>query len=190
MIDRTGSSLAFNITCRICYHDKTAALNASRMEIRNTHLSKGIQDQPLSHKKIMLPMMALNTIGSTGKVVVQGKNILVPSSKGGKRATTSTYGLIWKRKNVNDNGGQDFRLVNIVLRKTEGIDSSRKPTCCLCNTPYRSDLMYIRCEKCLSKHTITSIIYYYIDKFYLTKNLYLATVLYICRLVPCRCFGT
>ncbi|KAG6528503.1 hypothetical protein ZIOFF_010678 [Zingiber officinale] len=154
LIDRTGSSLAFNITCRICYHDKTAALNASRMEIRNTHLSKGIQDQSLSHKKIMLPMTALNTIGSTAKVVVQGKNILVPSSKKegkSKRATTSTYGLIWKRKNGNDdNGGQDFRLVNIVLRKTEGLDSSRKPTCCLCNAPYRSDLMYIRCEKCLN----------------------------------------
>lgn len=136
------------------------------MEIRNTHLSKGIQDQSLSHKKIMLPMTALNTIGSTAKVVVQGKNILVPSSKKegkSKRATTSTYGLIWKRKNGNDdNGGQDFRLVNIVLRKTEGLDSSRKPTCCLCNAPYRSDLMYIRCEKCLSKYTINSIIYYYI----------------------------
>lgn len=61
-----------------------------------------------------------------------------------------SFGLIWKRKK-GDESGQDFRAKNIILKSKEGMHPSRKPTCCLCNSSYRSDLMYICCEKCQSK---------------------------------------
>ncbi|KAK4492240.1 hypothetical protein RD792_003041 [Penstemon davidsonii] len=57
------------------------------------------------------------------------------------------WGLIW-RKN-NEDTGIDFRLKNILHKGNPDMDMM-KPICRLCNQPYRSDLMYIRCETCQS----------------------------------------
>lgn len=62
-----------------------------------------------------------------------------------------SYGLIWKRKK-GDDSGQDFRINNILLKAKEDTHPKANITCSLCNKPYRSDLMYIRCGSCLSKY--------------------------------------
>ncbi|CAL9749761.1 unnamed protein product [Musa acuminata subsp. burmannicoides] len=148
LIERKGTNLAYNITCKICYHAKTAALNASRKEILNSQLPLRRQDQLMSGNKFMPQMTAPCSSGSTGKAEVQGTR----SSKlegNNKRRTCLSYGLIWKRKK-GDDSGKNFRLENIILKCKEGINPPRNPTCCLCNSPYHSNLMYIRCEKCLN----------------------------------------
>uniref|UniRef100_A0ACD5YKG9 Uncharacterized protein n=1 Tax=Avena sativa TaxID=4498 RepID=A0ACD5YKG9_AVESA len=65
-----------------------------------------------------------------------------------KKVQVITYfGLVWK-KNKNDNGGEDFRANDVILKGKGGIGSSEKPDCCLCNKPYSPDFLYVRCERC------------------------------------------
>ncbi|KQJ89596.1 DDT domain-containing protein PTM isoform X2 [Brachypodium distachyon] len=65
-----------------------------------------------------------------------------------KKTQEITYfGLVWK-KNKNENNGSDFRANDVILKSKDGICSSIKPTCCLCNKPYSPDFLYVRCEKC------------------------------------------
>ncbi|KAG8089082.1 hypothetical protein GUJ93_ZPchr0011g26968 [Zizania palustris] len=65
-----------------------------------------------------------------------------------KKTQEITYfGLVWK-KNNNENSGSDFRANDVILKGKDGIVSSIKPTCCLCNKPYCPDSLYVRCERC------------------------------------------
>ncbi|VAI15558.1 hypothetical protein VPH35_082450 [Triticum aestivum] len=65
-----------------------------------------------------------------------------------KKVQVITYfGLVW-RKHKNDTGGEDFRANDVILKSKDGIGSSIKPACCLCNKPYSPDFMYVRCERC------------------------------------------
>uniref|UniRef100_J3N610 PHD-type domain-containing protein n=1 Tax=Oryza brachyantha TaxID=4533 RepID=J3N610_ORYBR len=57
------------------------------------------------------------------------------------------FGLIWKR-GKNDLRCSKLKAEDVILRSQDGVGSSMKPTCYLCFKPYRSDLMYIRCESC------------------------------------------
>lgn len=69
-----------------------------------------------------------------------------------KKVQVITYfGLVW-RKNKNDISGEDFRANDVILKSKDGIGSSIKPACCLCNKPYSPDFMYVRCERCQSKY--------------------------------------
>jgi hypothetical protein len=68
------------------------------------------------------------------------------------RRRLCSWGIIWKKKNSEDNG-IDFRLKNIILKGSLGIHQL-KPVCHLCHKPYRSDLMYICCETCNSKSAL------------------------------------
>lgn len=61
----------------------------------------------------------------------------------------STWGVIWKKKNIEDTGF-DFRIKNILLKRHSSLPQL-EPVCRLCLKPYRSDLMYICCETCKSK---------------------------------------
>lgn len=68
-----------------------------------------------------------------------------------KKVQVITYfGLVWK-KNKTDISGEDFRANDVILKSNDGIGSSIKPDCCLCNKPYSPDFMYVRCERCKSK---------------------------------------
>ncbi|MED6155470.1 hypothetical protein PIB30_005674 [Stylosanthes scabra] len=78
-----------------------------------------------------------------------------PDSKqpasGSSSATTTrkrncSWGVIWKKKNIDDTG-EEFRLKNILLKGGSGTPHLQ-PTCHLCRKAYRSDLMYIHCESC------------------------------------------
>lgn len=65
------------------------------------------------------------------------------------------FGLVWKKstndKNNNENSGEVFRANDVILKGKDGVGSSIKPTCCLCNKPYCPDFLYVRCERCKSK---------------------------------------
>uniref|UniRef100_A0A0E0BFB3 PHD-type domain-containing protein n=1 Tax=Oryza glumipatula TaxID=40148 RepID=A0A0E0BFB3_9ORYZ len=62
------------------------------------------------------------------------------------------FGLVWKKstndKNNNENSGEVFRANDVILKGKDGVGSSIKPTCCLCNKPYCPDFLYVRCERC------------------------------------------
>ncbi|XP_061346257.1 DDT domain-containing protein PTM-like [Gastrolobium bilobum] len=62
------------------------------------------------------------------------------------RRKNCSWGIIWKKKN-NESTDIDFRLKNILLKGGSGMPQL-EPVCHLCRQPYRSDLMYIRCETC------------------------------------------
>jgi hypothetical protein len=58
------------------------------------------------------------------------------------------FGLVWK-KHKSDTSV--LRAEDVIPRSRNGVVSSMRPTCCLCDKPYSPDLMYIRCERCRSK---------------------------------------
>ncbi|XAR60083.1 hypothetical protein NMG60_11033325 [Bertholletia excelsa] len=83
-------------------------------------------------------------------VHVQSPSEMKPATRDSSSTTKSqrkhgSWGLIWRKKNTEDNG-IDFRLKNILLRGNR--DMSWSPVCHLCHKAYNSDLMYIRCETC------------------------------------------
>lgn len=55
------------------------------------------------------------------------------------------FGLVWK-KHKSDTSV--LRAEDVIPRSKNGVVSSMRPTCCLCDKPYSPDLMYIRCERC------------------------------------------
>lgn len=66
------------------------------------------------------------------------------------RRRNTSWGIIWKKNNSEDTGF-DFRLKNILLKRSSSLPGSAHPVCHLCRKSYRPDLMYIRCEMCTSK---------------------------------------
>ncbi|EHA8590978.1 DDT domain-containing protein PTM [Cocos nucifera] len=141
-----------NFTCKLCYHTKYATLNISPKEILDNHLPSQRQNPLAAGPKIMPQIGLHHAAQSVGAVeahpemrpLASGSNSECKAKRSG---TWQSFGLIWKRKK-GDGSGQDFRAKNIILKSKEGMNPSRKPTCCLCNSSYRSDLMYICCEKC------------------------------------------
>ncbi|EHA8588477.1 DDT domain-containing protein PTM [Cocos nucifera] len=141
-----------NITCKLCYHTKSATLNASRKEILNNQLPSQGQDRlaagPTSMLKIGFPYAAQLAVKAEAHLEVRPLDSDPNSERKAKRnGACQSFGLIWKQKK-SDESGQDFRVENIILKSNEGMTCSRKPICCLCNSSYRSDMMYICCEKC------------------------------------------
>ncbi|XP_012573010.1 DDT domain-containing protein PTM isoform X2 [Cicer arietinum] len=63
------------------------------------------------------------------------------------RRRNTSWGIIWKKNNSEDTGF-DFRLKNILLKRSSSLPGSAHPVCHLCRKSYRPDLMYIRCEMC------------------------------------------
>jgi hypothetical protein len=69
-----------------------------------------------------------------------------------KKVQPITYfGLIWKKNKNDKDDGSEFRVNNVILKSKDGIGSSIKPKCCLCDKAYSPDFLYVRCEKCTSK---------------------------------------
>ncbi|XP_008776138.1 DDT domain-containing protein PTM-like isoform X1 [Phoenix dactylifera] len=141
-----------NFTCKLCYHTKSATLNTSRKEILDNHLPSQKQNPLVAGPKIRLQIgfpPAAQSVGAAEahperRPLASGSNSECKAKRSG---TWQSCGLIWKRKK-GDESGQDFRAKNIILKSKEGMNPSKKPICCLCNRSYRSDLMYICCEKC------------------------------------------
>ena len=69
-----------------------------------------------------------------------------------KKVQPITYfGLIWKKNKNDKDDGSEFRANNVILKSKDGIGSSIKPKCCLCDKAYSPGFLYVRCEKCTSK---------------------------------------
>jgi hypothetical protein len=94
--------------------------------------------------------------GSTDEArQLEAKRLSLYSRRNHKRRTTQEitfFGLIWKRSK-NDLRSSKLKADDVILRSRDGVGSPMKPTCFLCFKPYRSDLMYIRCESCRSRYT-------------------------------------
>ncbi|KAJ0973469.1 hypothetical protein J5N97_021428 [Dioscorea zingiberensis] len=138
--------LEFLFTCNSC----SCTLSGAN-KIGNEML--GRQNQLSMVTKPML-QIGLHTLVPVVKSEVLPEKMISASSSNQKQKAKRgglclTNGLIWKRKK-GDESGKDFRLENIILRSKNGMVPSKQPTCSLCNTAYRPDLMYIRCEKCQS----------------------------------------
>ncbi|KAL0369575.1 UNVERIFIED_CONTAM: DDT domain-containing protein PTM [Sesamum angustifolium] len=83
---------------------------------------------------------------SVGTLEYSSEMKLTNGSTVAKKSKNKNWGLIWRKKICEDTG-IDFRLKNILLRGNPDMDLT-KPLCRLCNQPYNSELMYIRCETC------------------------------------------
>ncbi|KAK8447246.1 hypothetical protein SEVIR_8G027707v4 [Setaria viridis] len=66
-----------------------------------------------------------------------------------KKVQAITYfGLVWKKNKNDKDDGNEFRANDVILKSKDGIGSSIKPTCCLCNKTYSPEFLYVRCERC------------------------------------------
>uniref|UniRef100_A0A0D9XP32 PHD-type domain-containing protein n=1 Tax=Leersia perrieri TaxID=77586 RepID=A0A0D9XP32_9ORYZ len=80
---------------------------------------------------------------------LEAKRQFLFSRRNNKRHTQEItfFGLIWKR-GKNDPRSRKIKADDFILGSHDGVGSPMKPTCYFCFKPYRSDLMYIRCELC------------------------------------------
>ncbi|TVU25568.1 hypothetical protein EJB05_28069, partial [Eragrostis curvula] len=164
---------------------------APAMEIK-THPVAKVQFQPCV-KVDGQPIM--NVKGqSTAKVEAQlAANVKAPKtssvpiqqmSKGSKSEkrrihknvqSITYFGLVWKKYKAANNDGRDFRENDLILKSKDGIGSSVKPVCCLCNKTYSPDLLYVRCQKCRN--------WFHGDALQLEEEKTVELVAYCC----CRC---
>jgi hypothetical protein len=73
-----------------------------------------------------------------------------------KKVQAITYfGLVWKKNKSDKDDGSKFRADDVILKSKDSIGSSIRPTCCLCDKDYSPDFLYVRCEKCRSKSSIS-----------------------------------
>lgn len=143
----------FLITCKSCNKTETIMQNEiynvsptsplllQRQEPQNT-LTEFKGEKQNGCNRPLISNGALNR--SSERKLTSNGSMLKPK----KRSKINSWGLIWKKKNCDDTG-IDFRLKNILLK---GNPNLSKVECDLCKKPYNSDLMYICCETCKSKH--------------------------------------
>lgn len=124
----------FLCICKQCYHTRSTTPN---QDFNSTKVQLSLQ------QKQHIPLPIVNV-----KAPPKKKPSDINRGSASKKGTCLSNGLIWKKKNSKLDLGADFRLNNILLRGNPGMDPSRRPLCHLCNEPYNSNLMYIRCESC------------------------------------------
>ncbi|KAL7198312.1 hypothetical protein ACSBR2_020753 [Camellia fascicularis] len=149
-IQRIGE-VEFLITCKRCSPTKTIPKSENSNESSTRPLLLQGQEfqnavtvsKGAKQKSFIQPSTPVGHLGSFLKI----KSAPRGSSLAAKnRHRLCSWGLIWKKKNHEDNG-IDFRLKNLLLRGNSDM-SWPGPVCHLCHKPYNSDLMYIRCETC------------------------------------------
>ncbi|KAF5937654.1 hypothetical protein HYC85_025160 [Camellia sinensis] len=142
-IQRIGE-VEFLITCKRCSPTKTIPKSENSNESSTRPLLLQGQEfqnavtvsKGAKQKSFIQPSTPVGHLGSFLKI----KSAPRGSSLAAKnRHRLCSWGLIWKKKNLEDNG-IDFRLKNLLLR---GNSDMSWP-----GPPYNSDLMYIRCETC------------------------------------------
>ncbi|KAL7173835.1 hypothetical protein ACSBR2_033155 [Camellia fascicularis] len=141
----------FLITCRQCSHAKAIAQSENSNESPTSPLlSQGQEFQNAvtvskgaKQKTFNQPLTSVGHSPSSMemKPATHDSNLATKN-----RRKLCSWGLIWKRKNPDDDGS-DFRLKNILLRGNSDM-SWLEPVCHLCQKTYNSNLVYIRCETC------------------------------------------
>ncbi|CAK9150506.1 unnamed protein product [Ilex paraguariensis] len=144
-----NEEVEFLITCNQCYHTKALSQTENNNESPTSPLF--LQGQEF-HSAVTVTRgrqvgysRPLASVG-TSELSSEMKSSTQDSSITKNRHKLCSWGLRWKKKNVEDTG-LDFRSKNILFKGSPG-KNWLKPTCHLCNQPYNSDLMYICCETC------------------------------------------
>jgi hypothetical protein len=119
------------------------------MNMKSQPIAK-METQPLT-KVEALPITNVTTLNDTS-VQAQPKTKAKSKSekpKKPKKVQVITYfGLVWKKNKNDKDDGSDFRANDVILKSKDGIGSTIKPICCLCNKTYSPDFLYVRCERC------------------------------------------
>ncbi|RLN42947.1 uncharacterized protein C2845_PM01G36850 [Panicum miliaceum] len=114
-------------------------------------------DQPIVNVKAQPPVklatLPITNVAAQNITCVQAqpksKKSKSEKAKKLKNVEAITYfGLVWKKNKSDKDDGIDFRADDVILRSKDGISSSMKPTCCLCNKAYSPDFLYVRCQRC------------------------------------------
>lgn len=173
----TNREVEYLTTCKRCYHAKlfapkeisndspTSPLLLQGRENSSGTVFKGPRTKA-SHPdmKQVTPMTVLKgpkpkcydqtlTSARTKKGHRETKQVASDSTSAERSLRKNcSWGIIWKKK-INEDTNIDFRIKNILLKGGSGIPQL-EPVCHLCRKPYRSDLMYIRCETCQSKFSV------------------------------------
>ncbi|KAG9458985.1 hypothetical protein H6P81_003493 [Aristolochia fimbriata] len=133
-------TLEFMIMCNKCYHEKPVAPYENSIKQLKVKLS--FQETRVQPSNV--PQKVQVTTGNVeSHHELQSNSSSVSSSRKDTR-----YGLVWKRNKVKTEGGTDFRLQHILLRGSPNANLLHAPICTLCQQPYDSNLMYIRCDRC------------------------------------------
>lgn len=135
----------FIMTCKSCYRTEatlqnekypTSPLLLQRQKPLNAATAQKGEKENSCHR----PLASNGALGhSVGRKPVS-------NLKQRNKSKECSWGLV-KKKNCED--GTDFRLKNILLK---GNSNLSEVECDLCKKPYDSNLMYICCETCTSKH--------------------------------------
>ncbi|KAL9171363.1 hypothetical protein ABFS82_04G204400 [Erythranthe guttata] len=127
-----NEEVEFLITCKRCCETRA---------ITQVQRSCGSPTSPLLLQGRDLPNTGISA--SAGALEYSSEMKSTKETKKNKH-----WGLIMGRRNGED-VGIDFRLKNIIPRGNPDMNLTG-PVCRLCSKPYKSDLMYVRCETCSS----------------------------------------
>ncbi|KAK7262215.1 hypothetical protein RJT34_29778 [Clitoria ternatea] len=117
---------------------RTKANSSDVKQVSSIKVSKGKKAKRCEPE----PMSARTKDSHSNMQRVSDSNLAVKS-----RHRNSSWGIIWKKKNNEDDTDLDITFKNILLKGVSSM-TQLKPVCHLCRQPYRSDLMYIGCETC------------------------------------------
>ncbi|XP_010454541.1 PREDICTED: DDT domain-containing protein PTM-like isoform X5 [Camelina sativa] len=138
------------VTCKRCYlararslmnqrHPTTAAVLIDRpFQNAVTPVTK-TQFKPPNQQ---LPSSNIRSTTSGVKQITPDSN-LAPKSK----HKTLSWGIIWRKKNVEEDTGVNFRHQHVLLAARSD-QPNPEPVCCLCKLPYNPGLTYIHCTNC------------------------------------------
>ena len=117
-----------------------------------------VEAQPIMNEKAQpLAKVANQSITSVQALPkTKAKKSKSEKEKKPKKVQAITYfGLVWKKNKSDKDDGSEFRANDVILKSKDSIGSSIRPTCCLCDKAYSPDFLYVRCEKCRSKSSIS-----------------------------------
>jgi hypothetical protein len=117
-----------------------------------------VEAQPIMNEKAQpLAKVATQSITSVQALPkTKAKKSKSEKEKKSKKVQAITYfGLVWKKNKSDKDDGSEFRANDVILKSKDSIGSSIRPTCCLCDKAYSPDFLYVRCEKCRSKSSIS-----------------------------------
>ncbi|XP_028808128.1 DDT domain-containing protein PTM [Neltuma alba] len=145
----TNKEVEFLTTCKRCYAKLLAQRRTSDESPTSPLLLQGQEHSSVTVLKGSRPKCYDQALKSTSikdsyPDTKQGTPDSALAAKSRRR--NSSWGIIWNKKSGEDTG-IDFRLKNILLKGGSGAPQLQ-PVCHLCRKPYRSDLMYVRCETC------------------------------------------
>jgi len=111
-----------------------------------------VEAQPIMNEKAQpLAKVATQSITSVQAL----PKTKAKKSKPKKVQAITYFGLVWKKNKSDKDDGSEFRANDVILKSKDNIGSSIRPTCCLCDKAYSPDFLYVRCEKCRSKFSIS-----------------------------------